>query len=340
MKQRWITTQAVVLFFLSPALAELLSGSSPPTEFFHPFTLTVLGLLYGGGAIMIRELTVRWGKGWPTALLLGVAYGIIEEGLMVKSFFDPGWVDLGELGHYGRWLGVNWVWTFHLTLFHAVFSIGISILLVELMFRHRRTRSVHGIKVTIGPESWVSRRTFWILAALFVADVIFGAVALTEYRPPAPQYIAAFGCVIALFFAAKSIPHPLPSLEPETPRAAHPFWYGLTGFIATILFFLINWGLSKTDISPIIPIVLTLLMVPSVIWIVLKVLGGGIIHSAKHQLALITGAISPFILMAPLQEIDEERTDNTTGMALVGLAALIFLIWMWHRIKHPVTEAT
>ncbi|NTV37264.1 MAG: hypothetical protein HGA53_09950, partial [Anaerolineaceae bacterium] len=116
---------AVVLFFLAPAIGELLSSSSPPAEFFNLFNIVLLGLLYGGGAILIRELVFRYKKGWVSMLLFGAAYGIIEEGWMVKSFFDPGWVDIGMLGSYGRAWGVNWVWTVELIIFHTVFSICI-----------------------------------------------------------------------------------------------------------------------------------------------------------------------------------------------------------------------
>jgi len=35
---------ALVLFFLSPVIAKLLSGSSPPAEFFQPFGLLVLSV--------------------------------------------------------------------------------------------------------------------------------------------------------------------------------------------------------------------------------------------------------------------------------------------------------
>ncbi|MCD6244170.1 MAG: hypothetical protein J7J65_02910 [Candidatus Korarchaeota archaeon] len=51
------------------------------------------------------------------------AYGIVEEGVMTRSFFCPTWPDLGILAEYGRWIGVNWVWAIQLTIFHAVFSI-------------------------------------------------------------------------------------------------------------------------------------------------------------------------------------------------------------------------
>ena len=57
---------AWVLFFLAPVVGELLSTSAPPAEFFKPIIFLVLCILYGGGAIIVRELTIRWEKGWPT----------------------------------------------------------------------------------------------------------------------------------------------------------------------------------------------------------------------------------------------------------------------------------
>jgi hypothetical protein len=42
----------ITLLFLSPLVAELLSGSAPPTEFFSPFSLLILVTWYGFGAIL------------------------------------------------------------------------------------------------------------------------------------------------------------------------------------------------------------------------------------------------------------------------------------------------
>ncbi len=86
MKLRDRIPPALVLFLLSPVIGELLSGSSPPAEFFTVFGFTVMSLLYGGGAILCRELKVQWRKGMGSLVLLGAAYGVIEEGLMVASF--------------------------------------------------------------------------------------------------------------------------------------------------------------------------------------------------------------------------------------------------------------
>ena len=102
MRIRAVFSPALVLFFLSPMIGELLSGSAPPAEFFNPLGFIMLAVLYGGGVLLVRELVHRWHRGWPTLLVLGVAYGIAEEGLMCKSFFDPSWMDLGPLASYGR----------------------------------------------------------------------------------------------------------------------------------------------------------------------------------------------------------------------------------------------
>lgn len=72
---------ALVLLFLSPIIAEFLSGSTTPTEFINPVVLLMLLGLYGTSALLIRELRVRHGLGYASVLVLGFAYGVLEEGL-------------------------------------------------------------------------------------------------------------------------------------------------------------------------------------------------------------------------------------------------------------------
>lgn len=67
---------ALVLYFLSPLIGVLLPGTLPPARFLDPFTLAYLVALYGTGALLCRELTVRWNRGWPTLLVLGLAFGL------------------------------------------------------------------------------------------------------------------------------------------------------------------------------------------------------------------------------------------------------------------------
>src|SRR5512142_131049 len=123
---------ALALWLIAPIFGEMVSGSTPLNEYIWPQNILLQGMLYGSGALLIRELLVRWGKSWRGLLLLGAAYGIYEEGLAVRSFFDPNWPDLGALGVYGRVAGANWVWIEHLTIYHALISIAASIVFVEI----------------------------------------------------------------------------------------------------------------------------------------------------------------------------------------------------------------
>ncbi len=67
---------AVGLFFLAPLVAEFLLGDLPMTML--P-ALIVLAPMYGGGALVIREVARRRGRGWPTIFLLGAAYASLKR---------------------------------------------------------------------------------------------------------------------------------------------------------------------------------------------------------------------------------------------------------------------
>ncbi|MFN2225993.1 MAG: hypothetical protein ACK2UY_06790, partial [Anaerolineae bacterium] len=83
----------ILLLLLSPLAAELLSGSAPPAEFFTGWAI-LLVTWYGLGAILCRELSIRWRSGLAGLFLLGAAFGILEEGILIKTFFDPNAIDL------------------------------------------------------------------------------------------------------------------------------------------------------------------------------------------------------------------------------------------------------
>jgi hypothetical protein len=82
---------ALALLLLAPWVGEFLLGNISIRRF--P-ALIILTLLYGCGALLIREVTRRTRRGWLTILLLGAAYGIIEAGIVDQSMFNPsfeGW---------------------------------------------------------------------------------------------------------------------------------------------------------------------------------------------------------------------------------------------------------
>jgi hypothetical protein len=307
----------ILLFFLSPILGELVSGSAPPVEFFQPFWLLLLGALYGSGAILVREFTVRWGKGWPTIFILGLAYGILEEGLMVKSFFDPNWMDLGLLGTYGRWAGVNWVWTLDLMIYHSVVSIAISIFLVEYLFRERQGKP------------WLGAKGRIVFFALLVGVTLLGYFGLTSYRPPGLQYLLACVSMLGLIFLARRMPSAW--FTTNDGLAKRPLWFGLFGFdVVAVFYLLLMFGFPEMDVPVRVTISFTLIWLVICYWGVRYLSGDGA-WAEKHRLALVCGMLTFFAFLAPIQEMDETRPDNTTGMTMVGIALIVFLVWLWQR---------
>ena len=104
------------LLLLTPGIPEYLSASSQfprltanPILFIFSVLLFILFLganigLYGSGVILVREAMVRWKKGWVSVFLLGVAYGILEEGFDLWTLFYSKAGPVGNLGYYGHWM--------------------------------------------------------------------------------------------------------------------------------------------------------------------------------------------------------------------------------------------
>jgi len=289
---------ALVLYFLAPIVGELISGSAPPTEFFHPFGLIVLPALYGSGALLARELALRWGKRWPTILTLGLAYGIMEEGLMVKSLFDPQWPDLELMATYGRWAGVNWVWSLSLTLYHA--------------------------------EPWLGRRGVIGLSILLVLDVLLGIFLMTPYKPPLIPYLLALVAVVVLFRRARQMPSAWGPSGDKRPWK--PLWTGLTSFAGILAFFFGSWALPELG-APVWAAMSYLILLAWAVWKIMRRASGEGLWYDLGRWPAASGALAFFILLGPLMENDPSRTDNPAGMTLVAIAAALGLIWLRGRIR-------
>ncbi len=182
------------LVLLAALLPETITGSTPPQGWLNPIQALLNLWLYGSGVLVVREVSLRWKSGWPGILLLGAAYGIVEEGLAVTTFFNPTLPQLGTLGWYGRDFGINWLWAFWLTTFHAVVSIAIPIFLVEWHWptlRGRRLLSKRGVYVAI---------VLLGLAAITINALVHVA---SLYREAGPEYLVALAAILLLVCGAR-----------------------------------------------------------------------------------------------------------------------------------------
>ncbi len=130
---------AIGLFFLAPLVAEYLLGDIPITMI---GALLFLAPMYGGGALLIREIVRRAGRGWPSIMVLALAYAILEEAFMTETLFNPNYLGLNLhlLDHaYIPAFGMGVWWTVFVLTLHTVWSISTSIALVEAMVPDRAT---------------------------------------------------------------------------------------------------------------------------------------------------------------------------------------------------------
>ena len=323
---------ALTLFLLSPAIGELLSSSMPPAEFFNPFAFLLVAVLYGGGALLCRELTVRWGKGWLTLFILAAAYGIVEEGLMVKSFFNENWVDIGNLGTYGRWAGVNWVWSLNLTIYHAAISIATPVFLTGLLFPKRRS------------DRWLGPRAFWAVFGLLVADVLLGLMFFGDapnappYRPPFIQYNLFLLLVVGLVWLGWRVPHPLlaPGINDVEllRRWRHTLGFFLLGLGGLAGLFAVGAILAGAGAPALATMAATAGWEALIWWCAFRLSRRGRAWSDKHKLALVSGALAPFVFLAFLWEhAIPPRKDNVAGMGYVGLFFLTFLLLTYLSVR-------
>jgi hypothetical protein len=226
---------AITLFFVAPFVAEFLLGNLPAKLL---IALIVLAPMYGGGAILIREFARRSNRGWPTMLLLGVAYALIEEGFIDQSLTNPDY--LGIHGHFldpafVPALGIGFWWLIFMFNLHVFFSTATSIALVESLFPSRRT------------TPWLGNIGLAIFAVLFLLGGF--AIARQTYRKDhyltsTPQIIGIAIAAIALILIAFRLPAELtPSTKTSIPRP----WIGslialVFGFLMLIIPMHWNWG--------------------------------------------------------------------------------------------------
>jgi hypothetical protein len=212
------------LLFLAPWVGEFLLGNSPLQNL--P-ALPILVPLYGAGALLIREAARRTGRGWPAMLLLALAYGVIEAGLVDQSLFNPSFE-----GHEFQkvtpvpLLGISAANAMSFLVGHVVWSIGIPIAIVELLARDHRAV----------PAPWLGKVGLVATGIGYVGGcVMFFFILYADERfVAAPAQLAgAAAAALALVALALTVPARSPA-RPHTPtgRAVPgPWLLGVVSFV-------------------------------------------------------------------------------------------------------------
>ena len=272
---------ALLLVVLAPVVAEFLLGDFSVRQL---YLLLILLPLYGGGALLIREVTRRAGRGWPTIILLGAAYGIFEEGITTMSLFNPDYAG-GHLLRYGLVpvLGTSFAWDVFVVAIHVIFSISTPILIAEGVAGRRRT------------EPWLKTPGLVVAIALLVLGALVNTafqIATSHFVASPAQLVTVVVLIVALVMAAfAAFPRRLPdAAEPGSWRA----WFAFPAVLVLLSALVgVRYGLPGRGVPPALTIVLMLLLLAAV--------GGLVLATSRRPgwapmgyLAVAAGAVGTY----------------------------------------------
>ena len=312
---------AIGLFFLAPLVAEFLLGNLPIT--FLPAVLA-LAPLYGGGALLIRELVRRRGLGWPSILILGLAYAVLEEGLTTQSLFNPNYADVHLLvDGFIPALGIAVPWTLYVLGLHTFWSISASILVMEAVSGERRT------------TPWLGRTGLIVTGVLFAAGIaISTAITMSQWPYTAtPGQFAVTGVILALLVAAGLLLRV--TLRPRRGHAPSV----LTVLIATLLAGGIFQGLTLVDPPTWVGAAVWVLDVAAYLVLVAR-WSARAGWDDRHFLAIGAGALLTYAWHSFVESPTgaAAMAVDLIGNAIFTAGALALLWYAWRRVtRHPAT---
>jgi len=192
------------LLILAPVISEVLSGS---TRLSILFVLIPEVMVWGGGALLARELVRRWRAGVGSLLCLGLALAVAEEFIIQQTSIAP-LPFPGVHGDYGRYMGVNWLYLLFMLGFESVWVVLIPVQVTELIFPNRRA------------NPWLRTRGLIATIVVFLLGSRLAWYGWTQqarprmnaapYHPPANLILlglAAIACLIGLAWILRGSLH-------------------------------------------------------------------------------------------------------------------------------------
>lgn len=320
----------LVLIIMALLVAEVLSGSTPITM---PALLIVDLLIYGPGALLIRELVRRRGRGWISLLLLGGAYGLIEEGLALQSLFHPTYASATLWG--ARLLGVNWVYAGLVIIWiHPIWSAAIPVLLTELLFPAQRSRPVLGRWGLIGTGIW------YILGVL-----LLGFFTRSTYTYTVSPALYGIVLLIVLLLTIVAL-YVLPRQENQGKRSRSvPIPSGIALFAGISAFIGLSVPALLWRVMPAIaqfPLVLIPLLLPPLIALVLfrvvRQWREAVAWNDRHLLALISGLLIAHTVVGWL--LFSKTVERGISIGVMGLIMVIVLLVLARHVKRRAQAAS
>lgn len=335
---RWQSVGSIaVLIFLSPVLTELLMGV---VHLSNLWLLVPEMSVYGTAALLIREIARRRGRGWSTLLLLGIAYAIAEECVILQTSLTPQFFPPAFDANFGWAHGVQWIYLTAMLWYESVYAIVLPIYLTEMLFPAQRDElwlSENGLAVTVG---------IFALASIGVWQ-LWSRVGLQRYGPSAYQVPLLYN-IVALVVIAIIVAGTLLMGRParrvkETERPApRPWlvWLLSFGFSLAWFFLIVLAYLPATSLNGLFPLIP---IAAGLIWVGIGLLIFGHISSTadwgdRQRLALIFGASVASMLGGTLVVLADAPIDILSKFVF-DLIAIGLFIWFATRLQQRELQA-
>ena len=280
-------TPAMTLLVLAPVVAEVLSGA---TRISYLFVLIPEIMVWGCGALMIREIVLHWRGGWTSMLLLGLALSVAEEFIIQQTSIAPlPW--LSSAPAYGRAWGVNWVYFLYMLGYESLWVVLVPVQLTQLIFPERRH------------ESWSRTRGLFIAGLVFLLGSFIAWFTWTQqartvvfhapnYQPPLMLIVAGLLTIALLVVAAWVFRSVAEAKECLSRKAPKPWQVGIGGFLLCMPW----WVLISLVFVPNISIAPPIPLAAGILWAVLPFFvirrwSAGAEWSDMHRWALVFSAI-------------------------------------------------
>jgi hypothetical protein len=322
--RRW--PAALTLAVAAPLIAEISLGSLPVSK---AWMLLFFGYIYSAAALLIREAVRRRRLGVGSMLALGLAFGLLEEGLALGSLTSTTlypWADWAP-----QLLGFHTAYSLWVLPYHAVFSIALPVAIVDLIFPRLKA------------EPYLRTRGIvaWAIALVLGLGVI--RLALIWMDPAhvnsAPHLIVVAALATGLIIGGLSR-HPRVRLDrPVPPR---PWLLAVLGAVSVAGYFALLWRLPGAPHSAYLPdrlawlapvLALVLLAAASIIcrrW------SSNTRWSATHTASLVAGALPAHSLLG-LIAIPMGTLDRAL-LAAIMVGEVAFGIWLVHRARSGTSD--
>jgi hypothetical protein len=322
---------AFALIVLAPLIGEVLSGS---TRISFIFAFVPEMMVWGCGALIIRESVRRWNGGWTSVLLLGLALSVAEEFVIQQTSVAP-LPGPAISASYGRFWGVNWIYFLFMLAYESVWIVLVPIQVTELIFAKRRN------------ERWLSNRGLVVAGLVFAIGSFMAWYAWIKRARPivfhAPNYIVPYETILAgvlaivlLALMAYAVRRVGQTAQLES-RMAPPVW--MVGSAALVLGFpwyrLMTLIFGLRSLTPFwIPVI------AGVSWaafgyLLIRYWSSSAGWGDLHRWALTFGAVLVCMAAGFLGSKAWPRVD-LVGKWVLNVIAVFGFVWLWYQIRRRV----